>query len=229
MLKTGETSAGNIIKDIGRHRQSVYNALSELERKELIIKNLVNGIYHYKIIDPKAFITNIKRKIDAAEQLEQAVAKELLKTKREHEINVYDGRDKIRRYFLQRYKKMPVDSYLHVISNYANRFEEVLGKDFLTKKYNTLMIKRKIRVKIITAESMRKEFKGLVKRLEDPKTREFRYISDELMSPVAIEITTEGVNFISFKKDWFIVEIKNEEFHDSYLEYFNSLWQIAKK
>jgi len=228
LLKTGETAVGNIIRNLNIHRQSVYNALDELEKRELIVKNTVNGIYHYKIIDPGAFLKNIKKQTEIAEELSAEVSVELGKRRQEQEINIFSGRKEIRRHFLDRYTKMPIGSPFFVISNYAMKFEEVLGKEFLIKRYNALMIKRKISVKIIAGENKRKEFKELTKSLKGLKTREFKYVSDNLVGPGAVEVSTIGVSFLSFLKNWFIIEVKNDEFRNAYLKHFETLWKIAK-
>lgn len=229
LVKIGETSVGDIIKDINAHRQSVYNALEELEEKGLVLKNKKNGTNHYKISDPDEFLNNLRKKELIAKQLGEEISKELSKSRHEHEINVFDGREKIRHFFLNRDKKLPKGSELCIISNYANKYKEVLGDEFLLKEYNQLLIKRNLNIKIISSELFREEFTKLSTELGDIKNRKIKFLPDDLMSPMATEIWEEGISFSYFEKDCFVIEIKNEFFAKAYKAHFDSFWKIAKK
>lgn len=229
LVKIGETSVGDIIKDINAHRQSVYNALEELEEKSLVIKNKKNGTNHYKISDLDEFLNNLKKKELIAKQLGEEVSKELLKSRHEHEINVFDGREKIRHFFLNRDKKLPKGSELCIMSNYANKYKEVLGDEFLLKEYNQLLIKRNFNIKIISSELFREEFTKLSSELGNIENRKIKFLPNDLMSPMATEIWKEGISFSYFEKDWFVIEIKNVFFAKAYKVHFDSFWKIAKK
>ncbi|EKE21884.1 MAG: Transcriptional regulator, TrmB [uncultured bacterium] len=228
LIKIGETSVGDIIKDINAHRQSVYNALEELEEKDLVIKNKKNGTNHYKISNPDEFLNNLKKKELIAKQLGEEISEELSKSKHEHEINVFDGRGKIRHFFFNRDKKLPKGSELCVISNYANKYKEVLGGEFLSKEYNQLLIKRNLNIKIISSELFREEFTKLSEELGNIKNRKIKFVPNDLINPMATEIWEDGISFSSFEKDWFVIEIKNAFFAKSYKTYFDFLWKTAK-
>ncbi|KKP57767.1 MAG: Transcriptional regulator, TrmB [Candidatus Moranbacteria bacterium GW2011_GWF1_34_10] len=229
LVKIGETSVGDIIKDVNAHRQSVYNALEELEEKGLVIKNKKNGTNHYKVSDPDEFLNNLKKKELIARQLGEEISKELSKNKHEHEINVFDGSEKIKHFFFNRDKKLPKGSELRIISNYANKYKEVLGDEFLSKEYNQLLIKKNLDIKIISSELFREEFTKLSAELGNIKNRRIKFLSNDLMSPMATEIWEDGISFSSFEKDWFVIEIKNVFFAKAYKAHFESFWKIAKK
>ena len=59
LLKIGETPVGGIINDLKIHRQTAYNALGSLEKRNMVIKTMKNKIYHFKIADPKIIVENL--------------------------------------------------------------------------------------------------------------------------------------------------------------------------
>ncbi len=228
LIKIGETTVGDIILDTRLHRQSVYNALEELERKEMVIKNKKNKINHYKISDPKILIENSKKQQLLAQRISKTIKEIYRKSRHEHEINVYDGREKIRKFFSKRNDRIPSESTLCILSNYANKYEEIVTKEYLVK-LDKEKSKKKIKIKIITSESMRQEFSDLDSRLSKKVNRTIKYIPDDLMNPLATEIWQGGISFNSFENDWFVIEIKNKTFYEPYTKYFNALWKIAKQ
>ena len=52
LIKLGHATVGPIISELGCTRQSVYNAIEELERKGLVKKTLKNKVSYYFPNDP---------------------------------------------------------------------------------------------------------------------------------------------------------------------------------
>lgn len=229
LVKIGETPVGGIINDLKVHRQIIYNALDELEKRNMVIKTLRNKVNHYKIADPEIIVDNIKQQELIASRLSRRIQEELKTEKKEQEINVIQGKENIRRYFINKYKEMPISSTLYLMHTEAKKFQEVMGEEFLLKTYDKLRAGRKIHSKNLTSENYREEIEKYNKNLNQ-EFRENRYLPYELSNPVSTSIWEDSIHLQSFQgKTPFIIEIKNKELRDSYMGHFNFLWEIAKE
>lgn len=227
LLKIGETSVGGIINDLKVHRQIAYNALDSLEKRNMVIKTMKNKIYHFKINDPKIIIENLQVQELIAERLSKNIENKIHEDQHKHEINVYEGREKIRSYFINKYKSAPYDSWIYVISIHTKNFEKLLGLNFISKKYHKIRAQRKIYSKNITTESFKEEFTEFNKNAPTG-LRKIKYLPDGMINPISTTIWVDGISFLTFGDVPIMVEIKNKEFRESYLEHFNMLWKIAK-
>lgn len=228
LLSIGETSVGNIINDLKFHRQIIYNALDSLEKKNMVIRSQRNEINHYKIADPKLIIENIIKKELIAKRLSENIEQEIKKTKKEHEINIYEKQETIQNFYIQKYKKMTKRGTFYVLSSLPEDFINLVGKDFFYDEYAKIRDTKKIKSKHIGIEKNREIFKSIKKEVGFIK-REIRYVSNEILGPISLNIFDDSVVFINSKKEKFIIEIKNKEIRDSYKEHFDMLWKIAKK
>ena len=228
LLQIGETAVGNIIKETKLHRQSAYNALEELERKEMVAKKTINNISHYKISDPKILVEKAKKQELLANRLSKNIQTEIKKSKQDHEISVFEGQKKIRKYYLDKFKKTPRNTTVYVLSNFINKFVEVLGDDFFYNDYTKARLQRKIFSKNIASDIYRNEYKDIAVKSKQ-ELRNIKFLPDNILGPIAIIIWDDGICIKSLVKENFLIEIKNQDLKNSYLEHFNKLWKIAKK
>ena len=188
-----------------------------------------NNISHYKITDPEIIVDNIKQQELIANRLSRRIQEELKTKKKEQEINVIEGKENIRRHFINKYKEMSIGSTLYLMHTEAKKFQEVMGEKFLLKTYDKLRAERKIHSKNLTSENYREEIEKYNKNLNQ-EFRENRYLPYELSNPVSTNIWEDSVHFQSFQGETpFIIEIKNKDLRDSYLGHFNMMWEMAKE
>src|SRR3989339_7707 len=207
LLKIGETSVGSIISDLKLHRQSIYNALEELEDRNMVFKN-------------------IKKQEIIAVRLAKTIKESMKKSRHEHEINVYDGREKIKRYIINKFRNFPAGETVHIINGYSGKFNDIIGNKFMDEEYEKLRTKRKIYSQHLANEKFRNEFGNHQKNKQLKQTRFLPYNLTHLSTTV---IWPNCVNIQSFTDDPFIIEIKNEKLRISHLEQFKLLWSTAKK
>ena len=230
VLKLGECKIGKIISQTGLHRQSAYNALSELEKESLIKKKVVGGVARFSPADPEILISKAKEKEVMAEVLSRLIKNELKNQEKKQEINIHAGQQNIRNFYLARNKKLPKNSKLKIVSNLASQYENVLGRKFIAEKINTSQEAKNLEILFVAGENYRQEFKKFFQFHNRTQERKVRFLSDDLMSPVAVEIWEGGICFNVFDgPEPFVLEIKNPGFYENYLKYFDKLWKIAKK
>lgn len=231
VVRIGETPVGGIINELKVHRQIAYNALDALEKRNMVVKTLKNGIYHFKISDPQLIVENIKKQETIARRLAEAIQNESQKDQKESMVEIHEGVENVRRFFVNKFKAMPENSCFYILAGYAKKYEEVLGKTFLHGEYNRIRRERKIYSKQLSTEELREESLDLYDRLEVDKNnilREYRFLPFHLSNPVTTTIYPDAVTYQLFYKNPTIIEIRNQELADSYRQYYDNLWKIAK-
>ncbi len=81
---------------------------------------------------------------------------------------------------------------------------------------------QKIPAKMIYAESVRK------RKMNIPLT-ELKYVSNESSSPITIIIYGDNVDILIFSEIPIALQMQNNEILQSFMNYFNLMWAIAKK
>lgn len=228
LVKIGETPVGGIINDLKVHRQIIYNALDELEKRNMVTKTLRNKVNHYKITDPEILVENIRQQELIASRVSRRIEEELKQTKKEHEINIYNGKENIRRFFIKIFKEEPIGSTYYILGGQGKRLEEVLGEKFFYGEYDNVRKERKLHSKNILSETFRKDIGDFYQKL-DTSIRETRYVSFESINPIITLIHDKSVCFMSLAEELFVIEIRNKSLRDAQLEHFNLLWNIAKE
>lgn len=228
LMKLGETQVGGVISDLNIHRQIAYNALEALENRGMVIKTIKNAVAHYKIADPNVIVENIKKQELLAERLSHTIKNEMKKSRHEHEINIYNGQENLRKFYVQRFKNMPVGETIYIMGVSVKGHTSALGENFIKGEYRKLRDKRKIFSKLVMGESERKDEEEF-NRKTNPELRETRYLPYESSNPISTSIWPDRVTFMATRKDIFLIEIVNKEYRDSFKDYFNMLWKIAKK
>jgi len=228
LIKIGETPVGGIINDLKIHRQIVYNALDTLEKRGMITKTMKNKVYHFKITDPEIIVENIQKQELIAKRLASSIKLEMNKTKFDNSIDIYTGRDGIRKVHLEMVKNLPTNGVIYVIQGTITKYREALGEEFIKNKFDPIRIKKNIISKMIFSENMRSEFQDFTKKFNS-KIRQAKYLPYNRIDPIMISVYDDYVLFVSTEKDIFAIRIKNKRFYESYLDHFNVLWKIAKK
>lgn len=226
LLKIGETPVGGIISDIKFHRQLVYNALDSLEQKNMVTKTMKNKVNNYKITDPRAIVENIKTQEMIAERISKNIKEEMKKSRHEQEVNIHDGTERMRQFFLLKYKGMPKNSELLALYATGKLFEDAVGITHL-KKFEKIRAKKNIITSHITSEDLREDLSSTAARLHAP-SRKIRYLPYRITTPVTTLIWHDSVAFQLFGDFPFIIDIINKKMHDTFKEHFWALWKIAK-
>lgn len=228
LLKIGETPVGGIISDLKLHRQSVYNALEELEKRFMIERQVINKVNHYKISNPDILVEEVAKQALLVKRLAKDIKSEMKKSKHEHEINVYDGEEKIKRYLMNRYQSFPVGETVYIMNGYSGKFEKIMGEKFVKSEYSKLRKKREIHSMHLANDQFRNEF-GEEANKQNLELRQTRFLPYNLTHLSTTVIWPDCVNIQTLVEHPFIIEIKNEKLRVSYLEQFKLLWKNAKK
>ena len=213
LLELGPSLAGSISRKTGIHRRNVYDLTERLIQKGLIGYILKNNRRLFEAANPERFREILEEK--QKELMESMGELKLLygKTKEKQETNFYKGVEGLKTVFEDQ-----LESSREILIQGASQSAfEILP--FYFKWYDQDRVKKKIKVRIIASEKLGKKI----------PLAEIRYIPQKYANPLAINIYGDKVAIILWKKEPISIVIKNSEIAESYRNYFELMWKMARK
>jgi len=211
LLELGPSLAGSISRKTGIHRRNVYDITERLIQKGLIGYILKNNRRLFEAANPERF----KEILDEKQKALDVELGDLMflykKTKEKQETNFYKGVEGLKTVFQDQ-----LDSKEVLILGASESAFEVLP--FYFKWYDKDRVKKKIKVKIIASDKLNKKI----------PLSEIRYLPQKYANPLAINIYGDKVAIIFWKKSPIAIVIKEKEIADSYRQYFELMWKVAK-
>jgi sugar-specific transcriptional regulator TrmB len=224
LLKLGEVGASKIVRDTNFHGQTVYDALYNLEKKNLVRYNLVKGRKRFLAQSPSILIDLVEKQKQTASVVVEKIEKKFSTIDTEN-IEIIKGRES---FVLNEFKLLDEvednsellvfggtgDSYLNNMSNKANEYEFQRNK-------------RNIRVKYLGSEKQ-KEY--LSKSSEERKLFSHRLLPEIFTGVTNITIhKNKSIAIYLFDETVTVIIIKNKKIVDSYTGFFEGLWGLGKK
>lgn len=222
LSELGEVTIGPLTKTLNWHRQVAYDVLASLINKQLVEKIIKGKTMHFRISNPDNIMRNIKKLEATAEILIKEIKAKTKGQKRGQEIRVYEGAKAFREFVLEYDYLMPPNSITLAISNSNTAYAEIMGRSFQTSV--KIRHKKNINSRLIFPEQERKNLINFAR-----KPSELRFIPQEHNPPTAFQVFHDCVILASYGPDVFFIQIKNENFRQTYINYFNHLWRLAKK
>ncbi|MFH1585718.1 MAG: helix-turn-helix domain-containing protein [archaeon] len=212
LLKLGPSLAGRISQKTGLHRRTVYDTTEMLIKKGLIGYILKNNRKLFEAASPERFIDILREKENSINEILPEMMDIYKSTKEKQETNFYKGRQGLKTIFQDQLE----DNKEVLILGASQAAFEVLP--FYFKWYDKNRIKKRVKVKIITSQELKKKI---------PLSK-IRTIPQKYTNPLAINIYKDKVAIILWKKDALAIVIKNKEVAEGYKQYFELMWKIAK-
>jgi len=224
LLKKGSTTTGPIIKETGISNSRVYESLNSLIRKGLVSYNVQKDGKHFAASDPKRLVEaeeEKKKKIEA--MLPELVN---LKNKGIAEVKtaVYEGFEGFKTAFKSIIDNCPVNGDIYILGFSQQTFAMEPLKVFIANM-NLKSAQKKQKLKIIMDIDLKET---LGKERAKEKYTEVKYMSRGYVSPAAIDIFEDYVYIFLWEEKPFVFMIKNKRLAESFKQYFNFLWKIAK-
>lgn len=225
LLKHGSTTTGAIIKNTNIVNSRVYESLNSLISKGLVSYTVQKNGKLFSASSPEKFLEleeERKKKIET-------FIPELNKLHNQKEAifhtSVYEGFEG----FKTAFKKIIDDCHngetIYILGFSEQQFAKESLRTFLSNM-NLKSEKKKHKLKIILDNSIKDTF-GKDRSME--KFTEVRYMPSGYISPAAIDIFQDYVYIFLWEEKPFVFMIKNERIAESFKQYFEFLWKIAKK
>jgi len=217
LLKLGATSVNEISRASGIHRVSVYDALRGLREKGLISQITKANKLLFEAGTPERILELIKEKensLNEARNIVPELLSEFKSAKDKEYIYSFKGISGIKTVLFEM-----LNSKTEVLDFGAeHKIKEFLPYDY--KKWDDERVKRKLKMRIVANIKI----KPTTLRLTDIK-----YIPSEFTSSVSTYIYDGKVALIMWVENPLATVIEHPSVYQSYKNYFDLLWKIAKK
>jgi sugar-specific transcriptional regulator TrmB len=224
LLKAGDTTTGRMISETGIANSRVYESLKSLIEKGLVSYNVQKNGKHFQAVSPTKLLdieeerrNKINEIIPNLEELQNQSALETTTA-------VYEGYQGFRTAFEKIINDCPIGETIYILgfSEPAKKSESLrLFLSSMNLKSNS----KKHKLKIILDNSVKD---SLGKDREKEKNTEVKYMPKGYISPAAIDIFQNYVYIFLWEEKPFVFMIKNKMIAESFKQYFNFLWKIAK-
>ena len=216
LLEIGPSIAGVITRKSGIHRRSVYDALERLIEKGLVGYIVKNNRKYFEASNPDKLLDMLKEKEELLQEKLPHLKAKYEKTIEKSETLFFKGKKGLKTVF---------EDQLYIKKDMLILGASTIARDILQYYfhwYDKRRIAKKIKIKLLYNESERKR--------RPIKLAEVKYLPIDYRSPAAINIYGDRVAIIHWSKENpFVILIKDREITESYRDYFNVMWSIAKK
>lgn len=222
LLELGLTTTGPIQRHTKLHSSRVYAGLETLIDKGLVKYVIKANRKHFEAIDPSCLFDFLKEK---KEKLEKIVP-ELIKLKKipkvKQEAYIYEGLKGIKSVLELALKTFKKGEVYYVLGAPKIVNEKIEG--FLLDTHKRRIAKG-VKFKIIYNYDAREYGKKRAKM----RLTEVRYTPKRIITPAWVEIFGDYVATYLLTENPIVFVIKNRDIAQSYLKYFEFMWEFAKK
>ncbi|MFA6461245.1 MAG: helix-turn-helix domain-containing protein [Candidatus Woesearchaeota archaeon] len=224
LLKKGSTTTGSIIKETGIANSRVYESINTLINKGLVTYNIQKDGKHFQAADPKKFLDLEEERQDKIKQILPSLIKIQSLNQPETTSAVYEGFEGFKTAFKKIIEDCPEGETIHILGFSEQTFATSSLRTFVSNM-NLKSAAKKHKLKILLDHSAKKT---LGKDREKEKYTEVRYMPEGYISPAAIDVFQDQVYIFLWEEKPFVFVIKNEKIAESFKQYFNFLWKMAK-
>lgn len=215
LLEMGPKNAGVIARRTGLHRRVIYDVTDRLIKKGLIGYIIENNKRLFQASNPKRFLEIIEEEKSSINSIMPNMLQLFNQKKDERDDTLFfKGKSGLKSIFEDQLE----DKKEILILGANNLAYEIL--DVYFHWFDKKRQENKIKTKIIFNEKPTKKI----------NLAEIKYLPEKYSSPLAINIYGDKVAIIHWNKERpFAILIKQKEIAKGYKNYFEMLWNIAKK
>ena len=225
LLRIGVSTIGSIIKESGVSNSKVYNILDRLNKKGLISVSSINNVKNFAAKNPSRIKDLIIRKEEEITKIKNELPrleKAYLSSEKPQEAEILQGINGIKTFSEMILNKLDKGDTFYILGT-PKESTESLGAYF--QEWHVRRAKKGIKCKIVYNEDLRDRAKEISKI---PLT-DIKILPENIVLPTVVDIGKEYVTTIIFGEKPLCIVIKNRKVYESYLVYFESLWEISKK
>ena len=208
-----------IISFTNLHRQYVYDAIHELEERELISKTGTGKIIKYSANNPEIMIRQSEReRVDILEGVNNLFS--LYNKNKKDKVDIISGSQAVIEAELKILEDAEVGDYLDIIGGGGLDFEKLFSRHL--EKYAEIINKKKIKLRYIgTGQDV------INNKTISPLKNESRILNG-LGEMVGTNIRSTSVTICIYKPEIIFIRIYDKETIQSQKKLFELLWKIAK-
>jgi len=218
LLEIGSSTVVEISKKCKIHRPNVYDSLQKLIEKGIVSLIAKENTTYYQASNPAMLEMFLKEKEIKLQTILPNLNELFNMAKRKSFANVFEGINAVSKilYNLLEYKK-------EILVYGIPRVAPEMAKYFIMS-FHKVRIEQKVKMKHIY------NFNAIerIKYLNDMSYTEAKYAPIEAESVVATHICGDEVALVIWTDNPKVIQIVDKDVAESYRNYFNMLWNIAK-
>lgn len=222
LLSIGESPIADLLHKTQDHPQIVYRALDKLVSLGLVLVSYRRHRKYVRAEDPHILEKLQEKKLnEIREGIPDLLA--LQKGTQDAVVRVNKGNEAVRSMRSTQLEVLNEGDSLLIIGASGDRYYEIMGD--LHAEVERKRIKKGVTRKLISNENQREN-------LEQDKLRsltEFRYLPQDQSVPSSTAIYGNKISITTWEGDPIVIEIESKAVADSYRQYFEGLWVIAKQ
>lgn len=228
LLDLGLTSTGPLIKKTGVHTSKVYDGLERLAEKGLVSHIIKSNTKYFKAVNPDRIIDFIREKKKKLEEQEKEALSIIpqLKSKQKSDLDetqaeIFQGWKGMETVYKMLRDKLKKGDMNYVFG--ASKGEDEERSRLFFNKHIKLLAEKGIKQNIIFNEYSKKNIEEYFKH---PKLFQVRSMKNT--TPSEINIWADNVMVVILRKNPTVILISDKKVANSFIQYFNAMWMIAK-
>ena len=221
LLQGGEMSAIGVSKATELHRQFVYNALSSLKEKGLVIQ-IGTTRSKWRAENPRKLIAIAEERESRASKVSEQLL--ILAHAVHQEFEVTEGSKAFRARILDTIRKIPRESTVFMICGEWKRYFSLAG-EMVHVEWDRIRIAKGVKFRIIGPESMKQSMNQAAATRALTEYRTLSGLEENLVNTV---IYTDRVDFDIYGSPHITFSIKNPDVAKSQQKFFETLWQKSE-
>lgn len=217
LLKKPDLTAGQISKEAEINRRTTYDSLTRLIEKGFVGYNISSNKKVFFAMNPKVILDSLREMQDLASSIIPSLKLLTEQKKEESNVILYKGRKGIKNIL-----RLILESKEYVSFGSVGQFPQVMQHDY--ELFQNMKKKLKIKTRTILSSSVKEQD---TLKIATPTTH-FKFLSEKITGPTSTFIFNNKVAIIIWEEPLFGILIENKQTYNSYLEYFEELWKIAK-
>lgn len=225
ITKIGRTTIGPVIKRTGLHRGTVYNAITSLVHRGILLVSESNGVRHYKIAPLTIFKTILDEKKKQIEEDEEWLDKMLKEVSHvseednENEVEVSYGLDSFKDHFFKMFDECALRKMEYLFMGRGGEMMEAIGEQlykYTQKRKKELGVSCRV---ILDRETKKEKYNRFVQG-------NVRYAESKKQGPLNMWVYGDSVMLVLFTtKPLTTIIIKNALVAKAFGNYFELLWE----
>jgi sugar-specific transcriptional regulator TrmB len=224
LLKIGKTTSLRIINETGISVSALYYCLENLVKKGLASYSVMANKKNFQATPPEQLVSLLETKKQKLEEIIPELKSMQKESDEQIQTNVYEDYKGIKGIYDRILRVLKKRDVYYVIGARQIGDSSNETTNALLTNFHRHRDKNRINVKIIfnkdvkdEVEKVSKKFKFMDSRFMDIKTNSVILIYDNRV-----------INFL-FTKKLIATETVSKEVYNSYIQFFNEMWKIAKK
>lgn len=213
LLKTGLSKAGDISKRSEINRTTTYDALKRLLEKGLVGYVIKANRKWFQPVNPKRLTEFAKEKEEEARKILPTLGGIYKEPEEKHSVTLFHGYKGIKSIFQDIIREGKTNCVMDSEGQFADRMP------YYAPYFVKQLEKRRIKVKHLVRAG---------RDINPSRTTEVRFIHKKTKSQSVINIYGDKVAILVWTEPPEAVVIKNKAVSDSFRDYFEMFWKMAK-